>query len=491
MSLNDAALEMVLNGSLQTVGLRFTDVEIPQGASILEAHVQFTAEAGTAYASNLLIQGQNHANAPRFQSTNANLSSRPRTLGSVVWSPPAWTTGAVGSAERSPDLSAVVQEIVNKGAWSSGNSLVLLLTGTGQRVATAFERNPATAPLLHVRYAPVSCGNGVKELGERCDGADLGSFSCAVLGCSGGALSCTNACEPDASACTGCPVCGNGILEGFEDCDDGNALTDACAYGEGSCLACDSECRLVSGATTFCGDGFTDGAAGEHCDDANPDNTDGCLDTCAAASCGDGLLQVGVEQCDHGNVVTELCSYGQTSCLVCNAVCSQVPGATSYCGDGFPDPANGEACDDGNAGNTDGCLASCLTASCGDGFVQVGVEECDDANASNSDTCLTSCLAASCGDGFVRVGVEPCDDGNASNADACLNSCQIAACGDGFVQAGVEQCDDGNTVTERCEEQSCLVCDATCHQVIPEPSQGLLILAALATLGALARRRRP
>jgi cysteine-rich repeat protein len=51
-----------------------------------------------------------------------------------------------------------------------------------------------------------------------------------------------------------------------------------------------------------------------------------------------------------------------------------------------------------------------------------------------------------CGDGIVN-GTDQCDDGNQVNVDGCLNSCVIASCGDGFIQSGVEACDDGNTVT--------------------------------------------
>jgi cysteine-rich repeat protein len=117
-------------------------------------------------------------------------------------------------------------------------------------------------------------------------------------------------------------------------------------------------------------------------------------------------------------------------------------GAPASCGNGVLDP--GEACDDGNGSNTDACLASCVLASCGDGFVFAGVEQCDDGNGSNTDACLASCVLASCGDGFVFAGVEQCDDGNKVNEDGCRNNCVLPFCGDGIVDPG-EQCDDGNT----------------------------------------------
>lgn len=51
----------------------------------------------------------------------------------------------------------------------------------------------------------------------------------------------------------------------------------------------------------------------------------------------------------------------------------------------------------------------------------------------------------SCGDGMIDPG-ETCDDGNPFAYDACVE-CQPAACGDGFLQIGVEECDDGNLVS--------------------------------------------
>ena len=61
----------------------------------------------------------------------------------------------------------------------------------------------------------------------------------------------------------------------------------------------------------------------------------------------------------EGNGARVACAYGEEACQVCSAACMQVPGETSICGDGVVDAANGEACDDGNDINLDGCLNSC------------------------------------------------------------------------------------------------------------------------------------
>ncbi len=89
-------------------------------------------------------------------------------------------------------------------------------------------------------------------------------------------------------------------------------------------------------------------------------------------------------------------------------------------------------------------------ASCGDELVQPG-EECDDGNVDNTDACLSTCKTASCGDMTVQAGVEECDDGNVVDTDACTATCQTAECGDASVQEGVED----NLCLQTNNETSC------------------------------------
>ncbi len=51
----------------------------------------------------------------------------------------------------------------------------------------------------------------------------------------------------------------------------------------------------------MCGNGIVE--AGEECDDGNAVDTDDCLTTCIAPKCNDGFVQAGVEECDDGNAV--------------------------------------------------------------------------------------------------------------------------------------------------------------------------------------------
>ncbi|EDM77225.1 putative lipoprotein [Plesiocystis pacifica SIR-1] len=95
------------------------------------------------------------------------------------------------------------------------------------------------------------------------------------------------------------------------------------------------------------------------------------------------------------------------------------------CGNGVVE--GDEACDDANDDNTDDCLDDCTAASCGDGFIQAGVEACDDGvNDGAYGGCNADCttLAAYCGDGEVN-GPEDCDDANLELNDGCLDTCTI------------------------------------------------------------------
>jgi hypothetical protein len=60
----------------------------------------------------------------------------------------------MGAAQRTPNLAAVIQEIVNQSGWVSGNALVIVITGNSNnaRIAESYEGNAVGAPLLHIEY---------------------------------------------------------------------------------------------------------------------------------------------------------------------------------------------------------------------------------------------------------------------------------------------------------------------------------------------------
>ncbi len=79
------------------------------------------------------------------------------------------------------------------------------------------------------------------------------------------------------------------------------------------------------------------------------------------------------------------------------------------------------------------CDADCTVAECGDAVVNNAAgEDCEDGNDDNTDACV-ACVDASCGDGFVQAGVEACDDGNNDDDDGCSALCEVESAGQLFL----------------------------------------------------------
>ena len=155
MYTNSSDLELIYDNSAQLVGIRFRGVKIPKGAVITNAYVQFKTDQTSSQTIKLTINGEASANASAFTTSARNVSKRTRTSSKVIWSPVAWSkTGELGKSQQTPNLNAIVQEIINQANWNSGNSLVFIVTGkSGKRVAKSFEGEAAGAPLLHVEFS--------------------------------------------------------------------------------------------------------------------------------------------------------------------------------------------------------------------------------------------------------------------------------------------------------------------------------------------------
>ncbi|MFH2007106.1 MAG: DUF4215 domain-containing protein [bacterium] len=359
-----------------------------------------------------------------------------------------------------------------------------------------------------------TCGNGVLDAGEQCDGILLNGAQCnTVGGYIGGTLLCLPSCSFDLSGCI--PIsCGDGIVSPGEACDDGNQVG-----GDGCNILCNVESGWdcsgePSQCTPFCGNNQLD--PGEQCDGAFLGGqtcqglgydlgtlacSAGCTyntSGCSTFSCGDGMV-TGLEQCDGANLNGQTCqtvgSYvGGT--LLCLPSCAfNLSGCIPIqCGDGIL--SAGEQCDDGDTTNGDGCNAACQVESgwscagepsnctllCGNSQLDAG-EQCDGALL-GGQTCVglgyvggtllctagctynvSSCIAPACGDGIISAG-EGCDDNNTGSGDGCNAACQVEGgwscsgapsictllCGNATWDPG-EACDGGDLHGETCQTQ--------------------------------------
>lgn len=163
MYLTSSDLELVDDAVHDTemVGMRFTGVTIPPGATIESAYVQFTADEKHSGATSLLIRAHDTNDAGAFTKAKHNLSNRPLTDAAVAWNPVAWNTKNVATGkQRTPDLADVIQEIVDRPGWDSGNAIALVVTGSGTRTADSYDGGANKAPRLHVEYTYGDGGGG-------------------------------------------------------------------------------------------------------------------------------------------------------------------------------------------------------------------------------------------------------------------------------------------------------------------------------------------
>ena len=155
VDLTSSDLELTTDKTIQTVGLRFAKLPLAPGARIKRAHVQFDPDAATDEATRLEIRAQAVDQAPAFTAEAYSISRRPLTQAAVAWEPTAWTAKAKPAAEhRTPDLTRVLQEVVDRPGWKKDNAAALIVRGSGKRVAASFDGDSKRAAKLVLELEP-------------------------------------------------------------------------------------------------------------------------------------------------------------------------------------------------------------------------------------------------------------------------------------------------------------------------------------------------
>jgi acid phosphatase type 7 len=259
VSVTSNDLELVHDGSLQKVGLRFTNVGIPQGTTISEAYLQFTTdEIVNVNPCALAIHGEKNPNPSPFANTIFNISNRAKTNAVVNWSPATWNIlGESAAAQRSPNIAALLTEITNQAGYNSNNAIAFILSGSGKRVAYSFEGGAAKAPKLCISYMPAPCSDadndGICDVNDPCPtGPEFG------FACNDNIPTTYNDKIDDNCNCVGTPgFCPNLQLIAGSPCNDNNPATyNDLVTLNCNCVGTPFDCpALLANIGTACNDG--------------------------------------------------------------------------------------------------------------------------------------------------------------------------------------------------------------------------------------------
>jgi cysteine-rich repeat protein len=191
----------------------------------------------------------------------------------------------------------------------------------------------------------LSCSFIVRGLVTDCQPGPPSCNGDILVTCSADQLEIRTDCSASLKVCnaelSACSTCGNGVPgEAGEDCDDGNAIN-----GD----SCENDCTLP-----FCGNSIVD--LGEDCDNAGANSDivpDACRSDCSFAKCGDEVIDTG-EACDDGDNNADAANACRLDCVL--PTCGDgIVDFEDIDNDGEFDVGEGEACDDNNNIEDDGC----------------------------------------------------------------------------------------------------------------------------------------
>ncbi len=163
-SLNMDSLNMIGDtNTICAVGIRITNITIPQNAIITDAYLEFVADKSNAQPTSLTISAEATGDAGPISIDTIALTSKAKTT-AVDWSDvDAWIAG---NTYFSTDISPVIQELVDRGDWQSGNAMTFIIEGTGIRTPKSYEGDTILAPKLNVMYKDLDNPLSIQECDE-------------------------------------------------------------------------------------------------------------------------------------------------------------------------------------------------------------------------------------------------------------------------------------------------------------------------------------
>jgi len=145
----------------QMVGMRFNNINIPKGAMVTNAYIQFTVDAINKNNDpvNIILKGEASDSAVIFNPTSSfNITKRAKTTDSVSWAASGTSWGNVGAStveQRTSNIKTIIQNVINRNGWKTGNPIAIYMHGTGTREVESFDGDAPKAALLVIEFIPV------------------------------------------------------------------------------------------------------------------------------------------------------------------------------------------------------------------------------------------------------------------------------------------------------------------------------------------------
>ncbi|MCK4782784.1 MAG: S8 family serine peptidase, partial [Desulfobacteraceae bacterium] len=134
-------------------GVRFTNVNIPKGATIISAYLKiqsYTSDLTSSVYGKIQAEATDDADAfnVRYIADLAKTSASVNWDHTTSWSSNTWYP--------SPNIAGVVQEVIDRSGWSPNNSLAIFYStrtaSGGYRWFSSYDRGSSYAPKLEITY---------------------------------------------------------------------------------------------------------------------------------------------------------------------------------------------------------------------------------------------------------------------------------------------------------------------------------------------------
>ena len=146
-----ATTTMDCDGVGDIMGFMFRAVTVPVGATVTTAYLKLYTNDSGRDSPNVTIKGQ-YAPAA-FGTGSTNFSSRTLTTANVSW---VATDIGIGAYKNSPDIAAVLQEVVDNGGWTGSGDVAFFLiqnSSSGWLRVASFDHATDPAPQLYVEWS--------------------------------------------------------------------------------------------------------------------------------------------------------------------------------------------------------------------------------------------------------------------------------------------------------------------------------------------------